>query len=122
MRQRSDIATSKAGRLFVQTQAAGFWAGVEDRVQVKAERSRVPDVTIVRGAKPSGRIISAPPEVAVSTIQQRIDDYVASGVPCLRVTRRAWVHTSEALREAEDGVLRNVEGDLAVSLTAIFVD
>ena len=43
----------------------GFWTGVEVQVQVKADRFRIPDVTIMRGAQPSGRIITTPPEVAV---------------------------------------------------------
>ncbi len=119
--------------LFVQTQCRGFWAGVELRVQVKPDRFRVPDVAILRGGKPEGRFITAPPEVMVevlspddraSDVQDRIDDYLMFGVPCVWVIRpeslRAWVHTSEGSREAKDGVLRNVAGDLTVPLSAIF--
>ena len=119
--------------LFVLTQIPGFWAGVEVRVQVKPDRFRIPDVTIVRGGKPPGRIIISPPEVAVevlspedraASIQERIDDYLAFGVPCVWVinpeTRRAWVHTAAGSHEAKDGVLRNLAGDLTVPLTTIF--
>jgi Uma2 family endonuclease len=119
--------------LFVQTQIKGVWAGVEVRVQVKATRYRVPDVTIVRGGKPAGRVITTPPEVAVeillpddraSDIQDKIDDYLGFGVPCVWVirpeTRRAWVHTNESSREAKDGFLRNPAGDVVVPLAAIF--
>jgi len=121
--------------LFVQTQTRGFWAGVEVRVQIRANRFRVPDVTIVRGAKPSGRIIATPPEVAVEVLspedraaamQEKIDDYLGFGVASVWVinpeTRRAWMHTSEGSREAKDGVLRNPTGDLAVPLAAIFAE
>jgi Uma2 family endonuclease len=117
------------------TQTRGFWSCVEVRVQIKADRFRVPDVTIVRGGKPSGRIVTAPPEVAVevlspedraAVIQEKIDDYLGFGVPCVWVIdpekRRAWVHTSEGSREVRDGVLRNPAGDLAVPLAAIFAE
>jgi hypothetical protein len=50
---------------YVRTQVGGFWSAVEVRVQIKADRFRIPDVTIVRGGKPPGRVITAPPEVAV---------------------------------------------------------
>ena len=120
---------------YIRTQIRGFWSGVEVRIQVKANRFRVPDVTIVRGAKPSGRVITMPPEVAIevlspedraASVQERIDDYLAFGVPCVWVinpeSRRAWIHTSDGSREAKDGVLRNLAGDLTVTLASVFAD
>ena len=50
---------------FVLSNMPGFWPGVEIRVQVRPERYRVPDVVIVRGGRPAGRIITVPPEIAV---------------------------------------------------------
>ena len=44
---------------FILFSRRGFWAGVEIRVKVCAERFRIPDVVIVRGGRPSGRIITA---------------------------------------------------------------
>ena len=119
--------------VYARTQIRGFWSVVEVRVQVKSKRYRIPDVTIVRGGKPSGRIIAAPPEVAVevlspddraSGIQEKIDDYLAFGVPCVWVidpeVRRAWIHTNDGSREAMDGALRNPAGDIEIPLSAIF--
>ena len=121
--------------VYARTQIHGFWSGVEVRVQVRADRYRIPDVTIVRGGKPAGRVITAPPEVAVEVlspddraadIQDKIDDYLAFGVPCVWVirpeTRRAWIHTNDGSREPKDGFLRNPAGDIAVPLSAIFTD
>ena len=121
--------------VYARTHCPGFWSVVEVRVQVKADRFRIPDVTIVRGRKPSERIFTTPPEVAVevlspddrlASIQARIDDYLAFGVPCVWVidpeSRRAWIHTKDGSCEAKDGVLRNPAGDLAVPLAAIFTD
>lgn len=120
---------------YIRYQVKGFWSGVEVRVQIKADRFRIPDVTIVRGGKPSGRIITAPPEVVVEVlspddrmadIMDKIDDYLAFGIPCIWVirpeTRRAWIHTIDGSREAKDGFLRNPAGDLIVPLSAIFTD
>jgi len=108
---------------------------VEVRVQVKPERFRIPDVSIVRGGKPASRIFISPPEVAVEVLspddrvpetQSKIDDYLAFGIPCVWVidpdTRRAWIHSIHGTREAKDGTLRHVAGDLAVSLAALFTD
>lgn len=118
---------------YVRRTVRGFWAGVEVRVQVKPDRYRVPDVAVVRGAKPNVRVIVTPPDTVVeilspddraSDIQDKIDDYLAFGIPCVWVirpeTRRAWMHTIEGSREVKDGVLRNVAGDLQVPLSAIF--
>jgi len=128
-----DVQTSIA--LEVRLRAEGFWAVVEVRVQVKPERFRIPDVSIVRGGKPASRIFISPPEVAVEVLsrddrvpetQSKIDDYLAFGIPCVWVidpdTRRAWIHSIHGTREAKDGTLRNVAGDLAVSLAALFTD
>ena len=46
---------------YARIQVRGFWSGVGVRVQVNAERFRVPDVVIVRGGRPAGRIITSPP-------------------------------------------------------------
>lgn len=118
---------------FVWTQVPGFWAGVAVRVQVKRDRIRVVDISIMRGRRPEGRIITSPPEVAVEVLspddraadlQEKIDDYLAFGIPCVWVidpeSRRASIHTSDGSREAKDRVLRNVAGDLEVPLAAVF--
>jgi Uma2 family endonuclease len=111
----------------------GFWPGVEIRVQVRAERYRIPDVVVVRGGRPSGRVITSPPEIAIEVlspldrageVQEKIDDYLQFGIPTVWVIdperQRAWIHTNEGSREASDRVLRNVAGDLEIPLSAVF--
>ena len=88
---------------------------------------------IVRGGRPAGRVITAPPEVAVEVlspedraadVQDRIDDYLRFGVPAVWLIdperKRAWIHTPEGACEALDRVLRNAAGDLEVPLSAVF--
>ena len=118
---------------FVLLNGRGFWAGVEIRVQVRPDRYRVPDVVVVRGGRPPGRIITSPPEVAVEVlspedraadVQDKIDDYLQFGIPAVWLIdperQRAWIHTKEGAREASDRVLRNPAGDLEVPLSAVF--
>ncbi len=110
-----------------------YWAGVEVRVQVKAHKFRVPDVVAVKGKKPRESVLTAPPALAVevlspddrmSSMQQRIGDYLEFGIPYVWVidpeTRRGYVYTSEGSKEAKDGVMR--AGELEVPLSAIFED
>ena len=133
-RMTGEIDHSDAqSRLLAATRISGFWSGAAVRVHVRSERVRVPDVTIVKGGMPSGRIITAPPEVVVEVLSpedraadilDKIADYLAFGIPCVWVirpeTRQAWIHTSEGAREVKDGVLRNPAGDVVIPLAAIF--
>lgn len=112
-----------------------YWAGVEVRVQVQPERFRVPDVAIVRGGRPTGRILSTAPLVAIEVLspsdrmhemQERIDDYLAFGVSAVWVldpeSKRGFVHTNEGSREAKDGVLRTpADAELTVPLASVFI-
>lgn len=91
----------------------------ECRVQVKADRYRVPDVCVLRADAPVEQIIQTPPllcvevlspEDRISEMQERIDDYLAMGVEHVWMidprTRRGWDITVEGMREARDGILR----------------
>lgn len=64
------------------------------------------------------------PEDRMSSMQQKIDDYLEFGVPYIWIidpeTRRGYIHTSQGSREAKDGVSR--AGELEVPLSAIFED
>ena len=118
---------------FILGNTRGFWPGVEIRVQVRLGRYRVPDVVVVRGGRPGGRVIMSPPEIAVEVLspadraidlQDKIDDYLQFGVVAVWIIdpdrQRAWIHTKEGAHEASDQVLRNPAGDLAVPFSAIF--
>ena len=118
---------------FVRMNCPLFWAVPEARVQVRPDRFRIPDVAIMRGARPEGRMIVSPLEVAVEVlspddrtpaIEAKIAEYLAFGMSCVWVinpeSRRAFIHTAEGSHEAKDGILCNPAGDLSVPLTAIF--
>jgi Uma2 family endonuclease len=111
----------------------GAYAAVEQRVQVKPERFRVPDVCVVLG-EPGEQILTKPPFLSIeilspedrmSRVEERIDDYLAMGVPYVWLlnpgTRRAYVATAaEGLREVKDGVLRTANPNFEVPLRELF--
>ena len=101
----------------------------EQRVQVKATRFRVPDISVLTGPRPKGGIITEPPFLCIEILspsdrmkemQERIDDYLAFGVRYVWLlhpgTRRAFVYTSEAMYEVKDGVLRTEDPAICVPL------
>ncbi len=105
----------------------------EVRVQVKATRFRIPDVCVVL-SDPGEEILTHPPflcieilspEDRMSRIKERINEYLAMGVPYVGVldpqTKRAYSATSaEALSEVKDGVLRTANPVLELQLAEIF--
>jgi Uma2 family endonuclease len=128
----SDLQTGLV--VFFRLHYPKFWAGVEVRVQVKARRFRVPDVCLIAGDKPKGRIVTEPPFLVVEVLspedrmvemQERIDDYLAFGVKYVWIvdpsTRRGYVHTSEGSREAKDGVLRTDDPRIEVPLSELSI-
>jgi Uma2 family endonuclease len=105
----------------------------EQRVQIAKERFRVPDLCVVLGPGPREPIVTKAPFICIEilskedtfvSIQDRIDDYVAMGVPYVWVinpcSRRAFVYTTEGSREAKDGILRTENPELVVPLAEVF--
>jgi Uma2 family endonuclease len=104
----------------------------EQRVQVKATRFRIPDITVLIGPPPAEPIIRNPPFICIEILsprdrmqemQERIDDYLAFGVRYVWLihpgTRRAFVYTAEGVREAKDGVLCTTEPEIRVPLSEL---
>jgi Uma2 family endonuclease len=109
------------------------YAYAEQRIQVSARRFRVPDVCVYAGAAPSEQVFRTPPFICIevlspedrmSRFQQRIDDYLAFGVPYVWVidpaSRRAWVHAKDGAQEAKNGNLRTENPALVVPLAEVF--
>jgi Uma2 family endonuclease len=99
------------------------------RVQVTVTRYRVPDITVVAGPLPSTPILREPPFLcieilsrgdSVDDMQDRIDDYLAFGVPHVWVVNprklREFHHTRDGMQEAKDGILRTANPDIVIPL------
>jgi len=111
----------------------GIEAIQELRVQVKPGRFRIPDVCVVLG-RATQEILTKPPFLSIevlspedrmSRVEERVDDYLAMGVPYTWVldpkTKRAWSITpAEGWREEKSGILRTANPALEVPLGEIF--
>jgi len=107
---------------------------VEQRVQVTTKRFRVPDICVIRGSKPTEQILTKPPFVCIEIlssedrwlrVQQRIDDYLAMGVPYVWVldpsTKTAYTATpSGRTQQVTSGVLKTQNPSVEVPLSEIF--
>jgi Uma2 family endonuclease len=114
--------------LFSREKQWGIFVIPEQRVQVKARRFRVPDITVIAG-NPDGPIITKPPFLLIEILspsdrltemQDRIDDYLSFGVSYVWLinprTRQTYIYTSAGIREVRDGVLTTENPDIRVVL------
>lgn len=113
------LQTALAAYFFARRKEWNITVITEVRVQVKPTRFRIPDVCVVLGA-PDEQILTKPPFLCIeilspedrwSRVKERIDDFLAMGVPYVWVidsqTRQAYIATpDEGLLEVKDGVLR----------------
>ncbi len=105
----------------------------EQRVQVSANRFRIPDICVVLGA-PDGQVLRQPPflcieilspEDRMSRVRERIDDYLKMGVPHVWVldphSKAAYqITAAEGWREVKDGTLRTQNPSFEVPLAEVF--
>ncbi len=106
---------------------------VEQRVQVKTTRFRLPDISVVLGREPVEPILTRPPFICIEILSRddtveslldRINDYLEFGGRYVWMlnprNRRAYVYTTEGMHEAKDGVLRTENPELVVPLAEVF--
>jgi Uma2 family endonuclease len=119
--------------LLTQYASQGIRVATETRVQVKANRLRVPDICVVIG-HPGEEVLTKPPficieilspEDRISRLEARIKDYLDMGVPYVWVldphTKQVYAATkAEGLREVKSGVLRTENPAIEMPLAAIF--
>ena len=110
----------------------GIRVGPEQRVQVKARRFRVPDITVVTRPPADGRIIKEPPFLCIEILspsdrmeemQERIDDYLDFGVSYVWLINprknKAFIYTRDRVQEVKDGVLHTTNPDIRVNLAEL---
>jgi len=129
----SRLQTAISAYFFTRRKEWGITVVVEQRVQVKPTRFRIPDVCVVLGT-PNEQILTRPPFLCIeilskddrmSQMQERIDDYLAVGVRHVWVldpaSRRAYLATAESgLHEFRDQVLRTENPALDLPLDQVF--
>ena len=106
----------------------------EWRVQVKPQRFRVPDVTVLPVSAPRESRGTVPPLLCIEVLstddtlrelQARVNDYIAMGVTQVWVvdpwTRVGYHASASGYVQPEDGILRVPGTEIAVSLPDLFV-
>jgi Uma2 family endonuclease len=107
----------------------------EQRVQVRTDRYRIPDVVVLRRSDPRDAIVSFPPLICIEvlstgdtvrSVQERANDYAAMGVehiwildPWMRV---GYYASQRGFQQPEDGVLRISGTPIAISLAEVFAE
>ena len=99
-----------SGYLFSRENQWAIVVVVEQRLQVKAARFRIPDIMVIAGNASGDPIVTAPPFLCIELLspcdrltemQDRIDDYLSFGVRYVWLinprTRQAYVYTSAGI-------------------------
>lgn len=131
-RDHSYIQVALAAYFFARRKELNIEVFTEQRVQVRANRFRIPDVCVVLGGTKE-KIFATPPflcieilspEDRVSRLQERIDDYFTMGVPNVWVVdparRCAFVATANGDLHRVTDALRTTDPVLEVPLSEIF--
>lgn len=119
--------------LWPKQEQLGIRVAPEQRIQVRKDRFRVPDVCVVLG-DPGEQILTKPPFLCIevlspkdrmSRMEERVADFFAMGVPYVWVLdpihKRAWSITPEyGWREEISGVLRTENPAIELPLAEIF--
>ena len=108
---------------------------VEQRVRVKPDRFRIPDVCVISRDQPVEPIFTHPPLLCIEvlskddtlrSIEDRVDDYIAFGVPNVWIIdpakQRAYVCTKGSFIEPEDGILAIPDSPIQIPLKDLFAD
>jgi len=101
---------------------------------VAQRRYRIPDVCVYPLPEPDEQIFTQPPYICIEVLspkdsfprlQDRLDDYLAMGVPNIWVldppSRRGWSIVLEGHFEALDGVLRTKDGGVALTIADLLI-
>jgi len=132
-RDHSQLQTALASYLFHRRKQWRIVVLTEQRVQVRRERFRIPDISVLNASDPNEPVVHTPPIVCIEILsredsmldmQERIDDYFSFGVPCVWIvnprSRKAYICKPGQMVEANDGVLHAPGTEIAVPLSEVF--
>ena len=132
-RDHSKLQTSLISYLFVRRNQWGIHVYAEQRVQVKRNRFRVPDICVIAGEDLSEQIFRHPPFLCIEILSkddrmkemvERVNDYLAFGVRYAWVldphTHRAHIYDSAGVHELKDGMLWTSGPEILVPFDQLF--
>jgi Uma2 family endonuclease len=129
----SNLQMSLSAYLYNRRHDWGINVYPEQRVQVRADRFRVPDICVVLGARPPEQIFIRPPFLCVEILSKedrmsevlvRVNDYLAFGVCYVWLldprTRRAQIYDASGVHDMKDGTLWTSDPEILVPLDQLF--
>jgi Uma2 family endonuclease len=132
-RDHSSLQMSLSAYLYNRRAQLGVCVYPEQRVQVKAQRFRVPDICVVLGDAPPQQIFVQPPflcieilskEDRMSEMLERVDDYLSFGVRYVWLIdpRRRWaqVYEGAGVHEMKNGMLWTTGPEILVPFDQLF--
>jgi Uma2 family endonuclease len=130
----SNLQMNLGGFLFGRRNQLGIRIYPKQRVQVKRDRFRVPDLCVLIGkGRPSEKIFTHAPFLCIEILSkddrmkemlERVDDYLAFGVRYVWVldplTPGAHIHDSTGVHELKDGMLWTSGPEILVPFHELF--
>lgn len=108
---------------------------VEQRLRIRAHRFRIPDICVVRRVQAVEPVFTEPPLICIEVLskddrlrdmQERVDDYLAFGVPNVwildPVLRKAYVCTRTGFHDPESAILEVADSTIRVPLAEVFAE
>ena len=133
-KQRHSHAQGNAYWWFRIHAARGCRPYIEQRIRVSPTRFRIPDVLLMFAPPPDADVFTTPPYLCLevmspddtmSTLQDRIDDYLSIGVANIWVVDpwklRAWTVTAQGWHSVTDGHLHTADGELALPVSELIL-
>lgn len=128
-------AQIEIGSWFVQRKTQYFLQPISElRMQVAQRRFRIPDVALVSRPMPEEEVVTTPPCICVEVmspddtmagLQDRLDDYLAFGVPNIwvidPVKHRGWRVTAEGWARATDNIMRTADNRVEMPLADVLL-
>jgi len=129
----SNLQMFLSAYLFNRRQQWGILVYPEQRVQVKRDRFRVPDICVVVGSRPSEQVFTHPPFLCIEILSKedrmsdvliKVDDYLGFGVRYVWVldprSRRAQIFDASGVHDVKDGMLWTADPEILVPLNELF--
>jgi Uma2 family endonuclease len=131
----SNLQTALSTRLRIRQREWNVRVLTEQRVQVRPERYRVPDVCIVSRDLQIEQVFTRPPLVCIEilskddslrSMQKRVDDYLSFGVPNIWILDPApllaYVCSRTGFQQPEGGILEVPSSPIRIPLEDLFAD
>ena len=131
----SKLQAALTAYFFKRRKAWNLHVRPEARVRARAGKYMVPDLCLVEGPEPAGRVLQTPPLLWIEIlspedrplrVNRKVQAVLEFGVPYVWIidpeTLESELHTAEKRTPLEDGVLRIPGTEIVVPLGEIFED